>query len=296
MSATGPLTPLRRAACERCSRRASTRSATSPLRCSSAAAIFGRTFDAGDLRAVSGRSDEEVAAALEELSTRGRSSSMSAATSSSHDGFVPWPRSESTRARRRLLHGRIAQELRLRHEDHAIIARHLELAGADADAAIEYAAAGDHARALSARAEAVAHYDRARARRTPIRLRSTSRPATSTHSAAIRRPRSPPTTPRLRTLRPTRPAGSSASSELCTSAGATGSWPRSITPGSGGPPPGPVGPSCNPTAAASPGAGAIANRARSLGFEALELAAGGRTQPAAAAQSEQHPGTARMRT
>jgi len=66
-----------------------------------------------------------------------------------------------SRARRRLLHSRIAQELRLRHEDHAIIARHLELAGADGDAALEYAAAGDHARSLSARAEAVAHYQSA---------------------------------------------------------------------------------------------------------------------------------------
>ena len=126
-----------------------------------AAAIFGRTFDAGDLRAVSGRSDEEVAAALEELSTRGLILEHERGYDFSHERLRAVAEDRVPRARRRLLHSRIAQELRLRHEDHAIIARHLELAGADAEAAIEYAAAGDHARALSARAEAVAHYESA---------------------------------------------------------------------------------------------------------------------------------------
>ncbi|MGO9750236.1 MAG: AAA family ATPase [Solirubrobacteraceae bacterium] len=127
----------------------------------SAAAIVGRTFDAEDLRAVSGRSEEEVATALEELSARGLIVEHERGYDFSHERLRAVAEGRVARARRRLLHGRIAQALRARREDHAIIARHLELAGADTDAALEYAAAGDHARALSARAEAVAHYESA---------------------------------------------------------------------------------------------------------------------------------------
>jgi len=124
----------------------------------SAAAIIGRSFDAEDLRTVSGRSDEEIAAALEELTIRGLVAESEHGYDFTHERLRTTAEERVGRARRRLLHRRAARALSARHGDHAIIARHLELAGDDDSAALEYAAAGDRARGLSARAEAVAHY------------------------------------------------------------------------------------------------------------------------------------------
>jgi DNA-binding SARP family transcriptional activator/predicted ATPase len=126
-----------------------------------AAAVIGRTFDAGELRVVSGRSEEEVALALEELDTRGLITEHERGYDFSHERLRAVVDDRLGRARRRLLHGRAAHELQTRHGDHAIIARHLELAGEDASAALEYAAAGDRARSLAARAEAISHYEAA---------------------------------------------------------------------------------------------------------------------------------------
>jgi DNA-binding SARP family transcriptional activator/tetratricopeptide (TPR) repeat protein len=127
----------------------------------SAAAIIGRTFDSGDLRLVSGRSDEEVAAALEELMIRGIVTELDQGYYFSHERLRALTEDRAGRARRRLLHGRFARALEAGHGDHAVIARHLELAGDDSPAAIEYAAAGDHARGLSAWAEGISHYEAA---------------------------------------------------------------------------------------------------------------------------------------
>jgi DNA-binding SARP family transcriptional activator/tetratricopeptide (TPR) repeat protein len=127
----------------------------------SAAAIIGRTFDADDVRVVSGRSEEEVASALEELIARALIAELEQSYDFSNERLRGVVEDRLGRARRRLLHGRAAHALMTRHEDHAIIARHLELAGDEKEAATEYAAAGDRARALSARAEAVAHYEAA---------------------------------------------------------------------------------------------------------------------------------------
>ena len=126
-----------------------------------AAAVMGRSFDADELRAVSGRSEEEIALALEELSARGLIIEHEDGYYFSHERLRSIVEERIGRARRRLLHGRAAQDLQTRHGDHAIIARHLELAGDDLRAAAEYVAAGDRARLLSARAEAIAHYEAA---------------------------------------------------------------------------------------------------------------------------------------
>ncbi len=127
----------------------------------SAAAILGRSFDADDLRVVSGRSEEEVAGALEELRLRGLVTELERGYDFSHERLRGVAEERVGRARRRLLHGRAAQALGGRRADHAIVARHLELAGDDSRAALEYVAAGDHARVLSARSEAVSHYQAA---------------------------------------------------------------------------------------------------------------------------------------
>lgn len=126
-----------------------------------AAAIIGRTFDADDLRAVSGRSDDEIVSALEELTVRGIVAELEHGYDFSHERLRTVAEERMGRARRRLLHRRTAQALSAQRGDHALIARHLELAGDDHEAALAYAAAGDHARGLSAWAEGIAHYQAA---------------------------------------------------------------------------------------------------------------------------------------
>jgi DNA-binding SARP family transcriptional activator len=126
-----------------------------------AAAIIGATFDAVDLRAVSGRSEEEIALALEELEARGLLVEHERGYDFTHERLRSAAESRLSRARRRLLHRRAAQDLQVRRGPHAVIARHFERAGEDRTAAVEYAAAGDRARALAAREEAISHYDAA---------------------------------------------------------------------------------------------------------------------------------------
>jgi tetratricopeptide (TPR) repeat protein len=132
-----------------------------PSQILSAAATMGGAFDPEDVRAVSGRSEEEVASALEELVARGLIIEHEHGYDFSHERLRAAAEDRVGRARRRLLHRRAAQALRARHGESALVARHLELAGDHAQAALEFAAAGDRARSLSARAEAVAHYEAA---------------------------------------------------------------------------------------------------------------------------------------
>ncbi|HEY1775955.1 MAG TPA: AAA family ATPase [Solirubrobacteraceae bacterium] len=127
----------------------------------SAAALIGRTFDADTLRGASGRSEEEVAAALEELDARGLIRERDAAYDFAHERLREVAEERVGLARRRLLHRRIAAALSERHRDPALIARHLEAAGDDPAAADAYAAAGAHARTLSAALEAISHYEAA---------------------------------------------------------------------------------------------------------------------------------------
>ena len=124
----------------------------------SAAAVIGRTFDVDTVRAASGRSGDEVAVALEELCARGLIVERDAAYDFGHERVRATVDERAGLARRRLLNGRVADVLALRHGDPALVARHLELAGREDEAAAAYAAAGDRARALSAGSEALAHY------------------------------------------------------------------------------------------------------------------------------------------
>ncbi len=124
----------------------------------SAAAVIGRTFDSDTVRSASGRSDDEVVAALDELCARGLIVERDAAYDFGHERVRAAVDERAGLARRRLLHGRVAEALTLRHGDAALIARHLERAGREDEAAPAYATAGDRARALSAGAEAISHY------------------------------------------------------------------------------------------------------------------------------------------
>jgi DNA-binding SARP family transcriptional activator len=127
----------------------------------SAAALIGRTFDADTLRLASGRSEDEVAGALEELSVRGVILESDAAYDFGHERLRAIAEDRVGLARRRLLHRRIAQALQGRRDESAIVARHLELAGDDSAAALAHVAAAEHARSLGAALEAVAHLEAA---------------------------------------------------------------------------------------------------------------------------------------
>lgn len=135
----------------------------------SAAAAIGRSFDPDTVRAASGRSEEEVAAALEELVARGLIHEPVGPEGAGYDFSHPKLREfayEGTGlARRRLLHRRIAKTLARRvltdPSASSVVARHYQLAGLEEEAAVHFRAAGEHARRVFANAEALSHFESA---------------------------------------------------------------------------------------------------------------------------------------
>ena len=119
-----------------------------------AAAVIGRSFGVETVRAASGRGDEETVAALEELVRRGLIREGRFDYDFTHEQLRRLAAEETSLARRRLLHGRVADAL---PGPAAEVARHLRLAGRDLEAAAAYRRAAEHARALFANAEALAH-------------------------------------------------------------------------------------------------------------------------------------------
>jgi DNA-binding SARP family transcriptional activator/Flp pilus assembly protein TadD len=136
------------------------------------AAVVGRSFDFDTLREASGRSEEETVNALEALIGQGLVRELRTAPESgtptydfSHEKLRGLAYEETSLARRRLLHRRVAEVLaghargrRGLGPQAAAIARHYQLAGQEAEAAGYFQLAGDHARALYANAEALGHY------------------------------------------------------------------------------------------------------------------------------------------
>lgn len=152
------------------------------------AAVIGRSFDFDTLREVSGRSEEETIAGLEELigqglvqEIRGNSRTGSENTQTSrasrissdlalaydfcHEKMRGLVYEEMTLARRRLLHRRIAEvliaRLRGQYETGALagqIAHHSLAAGNTETAARYFCQAGEYARSLYAHSEALAHF------------------------------------------------------------------------------------------------------------------------------------------
>jgi DNA-binding SARP family transcriptional activator len=120
-----------------------------------AAAVLGRSFDVDTVRTVSGRSDEETVAALEELVRRGLIHEGPLEYDFVHDQLRRLVSADTGLARRRLLHARAARAVR---GPDAAIARHLELAGQDQEAARVYAGAAEQARQVYANAEALEHF------------------------------------------------------------------------------------------------------------------------------------------
>ncbi|MGI8428209.1 MAG: AAA family ATPase [Solirubrobacteraceae bacterium] len=132
-----------------------------------AAAAIGRSFELATVREASGRGEEELVRALEELlwqdivrEVAGRELSYDF----SHEKLRSLVYAETSLARRRLLHRRIAAALSggaAADARAALVAKHLRLGGEDAAAAVQYRIAAEHAAALHAHADALNHLDAA---------------------------------------------------------------------------------------------------------------------------------------
>ncbi len=135
-----------------------------------AAAVIGRSFDFDTLQAASGRSDEETVAGLEALIARGLVHEVGGGDGAltydfGHDKLRALVYDETSLARRRLLHRRVAEALTSRARAQTPpgplagqAALHYRLGGRNAEAAHYYKLAGDHARRLYANAEALSHF------------------------------------------------------------------------------------------------------------------------------------------
>jgi DNA-binding SARP family transcriptional activator len=138
----------------------------------SAAAVLGRSAPYELLREVSGRSDDETVAALEDLTGRGLLREATAENAKatipvydfSHEKLRALVYDEISLARRRLLHRRAAEFLSTRlasRRDSTVqasqVARHYLLSGNDAEAAHYYRIAGNEARDLYANVDALDH-------------------------------------------------------------------------------------------------------------------------------------------
>ena len=119
-----------------------------------AAAVIGRSFEPPVVQAVSGRSEEETADAVDALVAHGLVRESGPAYDFGHDQVRVVAYDEAGTARRRLLHGRAADALA---GTPAAAARHLELAGRAAEAAAAHVAAAEQARAVDANTSAAEH-------------------------------------------------------------------------------------------------------------------------------------------
>jgi DNA-binding SARP family transcriptional activator len=141
------------------------------------AAVIGRSFDFDILREASGRSEEELITALENLIQTGllveRASESGPGLSLpvydfSHESLYQVVYAETSLARRRLLHRRVAETLinqartsSAREAQAGQISQHFQLAGREAEAGRYARLAGDHARSLLANQEALLYYQTA---------------------------------------------------------------------------------------------------------------------------------------
>jgi DNA-binding SARP family transcriptional activator len=139
------------------------------------AAVIGRSFGFEILRAVSGRSEEETIASLEDLVDQGlaheireQGDEKELTYDFSHEKLRELVYEETSLARRRLLHRRVAENLIQRArinrdagQQSVKIAHHYQLAGEDESAAKYYRLAGEQARDLYANSDALSHFQTA---------------------------------------------------------------------------------------------------------------------------------------
>lgn len=118
-----------------------------------AAAVIGRSFEVETLRSTSGRGEDETVTAVEELTRLGLIREGNPDYDFTHDQLRAVVYGDTSLARRRLLHARAA----LAPSFPGTVARHLQLAGRDDEAAQAYVHAAEQARSVFAHAEAVEH-------------------------------------------------------------------------------------------------------------------------------------------
>jgi len=119
-----------------------------------AAAVLGRRFAVEEVRAVSGRSEEETVAAVEELLADGLVRQHTNGYDFDHELVRTIVYEQTSLARRRLLHGRAADVV---DAPPAAVGRHLRLAGREVEAADSYVEAGGRAREVFANEESLDH-------------------------------------------------------------------------------------------------------------------------------------------
>lgn len=133
----------------------------------SAGAVVGHSFDFETVRGASGRDEESVITALEEIIGAGLISEIEHGSSApsydfNHEKLRTTVYEETSLARRRLLHRRVAETLVQRGHggisEVGKIAFHYRSAGDDAHAAEYYRRAGERARGLYANREALDHF------------------------------------------------------------------------------------------------------------------------------------------
>lgn len=136
----------------------------------STAAVIGRSFDFRIMREVSGRSELETVTGLEELLAAGLVAEHLGADPGeesydfTHEKLRDLAYEETSLARRRLLHRRVAEVLcgpggrRETGSKAGVIAYHFRMAGNSQAAANYYREAGDYARGLYANTEAIEQY------------------------------------------------------------------------------------------------------------------------------------------
>jgi DNA-binding SARP family transcriptional activator/tetratricopeptide (TPR) repeat protein len=136
--------------------------------CLTAGAVLGRSFDLGELVRTSGRSDDEVVTALDELLAHRLLDEHGDAGGARYDFTHTKVREvvlqSASLARRRLLHRRAAEAIGDAGDDPTVavrLARHHREAGQFAEAAEAHRRAGEHAASLFANVEALEHLDAA---------------------------------------------------------------------------------------------------------------------------------------
>jgi DNA-binding SARP family transcriptional activator len=138
-----------------------------------AGAVLGRSFDLDVLQGTSGRSTEETLSGLEDLVVRGLIHEVTTRGPGivydfDHDKLRGFIYETTSAGRRRLLHERAARawttigsRRRAAEGTAALAAHHFELAGQDAEAAIQHAAAARQAERVYANADAIGHFQAA---------------------------------------------------------------------------------------------------------------------------------------
>jgi DNA-binding SARP family transcriptional activator len=136
-------------------------SSATALQVLTATAVLGRGADPEMVKATSGRTDTEIAAALEELVASGLIAETGDTYEFTHPKLREYVYDRTTLGRRRLLHApagkAIMRRVRRRPELAAIAAQHLERGGDGATAATLYELAATDALARYANAESLAH-------------------------------------------------------------------------------------------------------------------------------------------